>query len=143
MTMKLYIKALKRKPFEIKASTRLMMAATKMQLDQANFEKNLRDKTKDLPDAEAGAVTMRGMLNTMQGQIDFITDTLKLDDNLQDKLVDLEPAQVSEIAVYITQRLMGMSDEDIRLAQAEQEAGLEQTEHQSNVSMSIKTRSMT
>lgn len=129
MTMKLYIKALKRKPFEIKASTRLMMAATKMQLDQANFEKNLRDKTKDLPDAEAGAVTMRGMLNTMQGQIDFITDTLKLDDNLQDKLVDLEPAQVSEIAVYITQRLMGMSDEDIRLAQAEQEAGLEQTEH--------------
>jgi len=77
-----------------------------------------------LPDAEAGAVTMRGMLNTMQSQIDFVTDTLKLDDNLQDKLVDLEPAQVSEIAVYITQRLMGMSDEDIRLSQAENEAGL-------------------
>lgn len=53
-----------------------------------------------------------------------MTDTLKLDDNLQDKLVDLEPAQVSEIAVYITQRLMGMSDEDIRLSQAENEAGL-------------------
>ena len=124
MTMKLYIKELKRKPFEIKASTRLMMAATKMQLDQANFEKKMQEATKDLPDAEAGAVTMRGMLNTMQSQIDFVTDTLKLDDNLQDKLVDLEPAQVSEIAVYITQRLMGMSDEDIRLSQAENEAGL-------------------
>lgn len=124
MTMKLYIKELKRKPFEIKASTRLMMAATKMQLDQANFEKKIQEETKDLPDAEAGAVTMRGMLNTMQSQIDFVTDTLKLDDNLQDKLVDLEPAQVSEIAVYITQRLMGMSDEDIRLSQAENEAGL-------------------
>ncbi|WP_195331959.1 phage tail tube assembly chaperone [Weissella cibaria] len=124
MTMKLYIKALKRKPFEIKASTRLMMAATKMQLDHANFEKKIQEETKDLPDAEAGAVTMRGMLNTMQSQIDFVTDTLKLDDNLQDKLVDLEPAQVSEIAVYITQRLMGMSDEDIQLSQAENEAGL-------------------
>ncbi|KIU23161.1 phage tail tube assembly chaperone [Weissella cibaria] len=124
MTMKLYIKELKRKPFEIKASTRLMMAATKMQLDHANFEKKIQEETKDLPDAEAGAVTMRGMLNTMQSQIDFVTDTLKLDDNLQDKLVDLEPAQVSEIAVYITQRLMGMSDEDIRLSQAENEAGL-------------------
>lgn len=124
MTMKLFIKELKRKPFEIKASTRLMMAATKMQLDQANFEKKIQEETKDLPDAEAGAVTMRGMLNTMQSQIDFVTDTLKLDDNLQDKLVDLEPAQVSEIAVYITQRLMGMSDEDIRLSQAENEAGL-------------------
>lgn len=124
MTMKLYIKALKRKPFEIKASTRLMMAATKMQLDHANFEKKIQEETKDLPDAEAGAVTMRGMLNTMQSQIDFVTDTLKLDDNLQDKLVDLEPAQVSEIAVYITQRLMGMSDEDIRLSQTENEAGL-------------------
>lgn len=124
MTMKLYIKELKRKPFEIKASTRLMMAATKMQLDQADFEKKIQEETKDLPDAEAGAVTMRGMLNTMQSQIDFVTDTLKLDDNLQDKLVDLEPAQVSEIAVYITQRLMGMSDEDIRLSQAENEAGL-------------------
>lgn len=124
MTMKLFIKELKRKPFEVKASTRLMMAATKMQLDQANFEKKMQEETKDLPDAEAGAVTMRGMLNTMQSQIDFITDTLKLDDNLQDKLVDLEPAQVSEIAVYITQRLMGMSDEDIRLSQAENEAGL-------------------
>ena len=124
MTMKLFIKELKRKPFEIKASTRLMMAATKMQLDQADFEKKIQEETKDLPDAEAGAVTMRGMLNTMQSQIDFVTDTLKLDDNLQDKLVDLEPAQVSEIAVYITQRLMGMSDEDIRLSQAENEAGL-------------------
>ena len=124
MTMKLFIKELKRKPFEIKASTRLMMAATKMQLDHANFEKKIQEETKDLPDAEAGAVTMRGMLNTMQSQIDFVTDTLKLDDNLQDKLVDLEPAQVSEIAVYITQRLMGMSDEDIRLSQAENEAGL-------------------
>ena len=124
MTIKLFIKELKRKPFEIKASTRLMMAATKMQLDQANFEKKIQEETKDLPDAEAGAVTMRGMLNTMQSQIDFVTDTLKLDDNLQDKLVDLEPAQVSEIAVYITQRLMGMSDEDIRLSQAENEAGL-------------------
>lgn len=124
MTMKLFIKELKRKPFEVKASTRLMMAATKMQLDQANFEKKMQEETKDLPDAEAGAVTMRGMLNTMQSQIDFVTDTLKLDDNLQDKLVDLEPAQVSEIAVYITQRLMGMSDEDIRLSQAENEAGL-------------------
>ena len=124
MTIKLFIKELKRKPFEIKASTRLMMAATKMQLDQANFEKKMQEATKDLPDAEAGAVTMRGMLNTMQSQIDFVTDTLKLDDNLQDKLVDLEPAQVSEIAVYITQRLMGMSDEDIRLSQAENEAGL-------------------
>lgn len=124
MTMKLFIKELKRKPFEVKASTRLMMAATKMQLDQANFEKKIHEETKDLPDAEAGAVTMRGMLNTMQSQIDFVTDTLKLDDNLQDKLVDLEPAQVSEIAVYITQRLMGMSDEDIRLSQAENEAGL-------------------
>lgn len=124
MTMKLYIKELKRKPFEIKASTRLMMAATKMQLDQADFEKKIQEETKDLPDAEAGAVTMRGMLNTMQSQIDFVTDILKLDDNLQDKLVDLEPAQVSEIAVYITQRLMGMSDEDIRLSQAENEAGL-------------------
>lgn len=124
MTMKLFIKELKRKPFEVKASTRLMMAATKMQLDQANFEKKIQEETKDLPDAEAGAVTMRGMLNTMQSQIDFVTDTLKLDDNLQDKLVDLEPAQVSEIAVYITQRLMGMSDEDIRLSQAENEAGL-------------------
>ncbi|MEQ4551068.1 phage tail tube assembly chaperone [Weissella sp. GP1] len=129
MTMKLYIKALKRKPFEIKASTRLMMAATKMQLDQANFEKNLQDKTKDLPDAEAGALAMQGMLDSMQSQIDFITDTLGLDDNLQDKLVELEPAEVSEITVYITQRLMGMSDTDIRLAQAEQEAGLAQTEH--------------
>ncbi|ALI33050.1 phage tail tube assembly chaperone [Weissella cibaria] len=124
MTIKLFIKELKRKPFEVKASTRLMMAATKMQLDQANFEKKIQEETKDLPDAEAGAVTMRGMLNTMQSQIDFVTDTLKLDDNLQDKLVDLEPAQVSEIAVYITQRLMGMSDEDIRLSQAENEAGL-------------------
>ena len=124
MTMKLFIKELKRKPFEVKASTRLMMAATKMQLDQANFEKKMQEETKDLPDAEAGAVTMRGMLNTMQSQIDFVTDTLKLDDNLQDKLVDLEPAQVSEIAIYITQRLMGMSDEDIRLSQAENEAGL-------------------
>lgn len=124
MTMKLFIKELKRKPFEVKASTRLMMAATKMQLDHANFEKKIQEETKDLPDAEAGAVTMRGMLNTMQSQIDFVTDTLKLDDNLQDKLVDLEPAQVSEIAVYITQRLMGMSDEDIRLSQAENEAGL-------------------
>lgn len=124
MTIKLFIKELKRKPFEVKASTRLMMAATKMQLDQANFEKKIHEETKELPDAEAGAVTMRGMLNTMQSQIDFVTDTLKLDDNLQDKLVDLEPAQVSEIAVYITQRLMGMSDEDIRLSQAENEAGL-------------------
>lgn len=124
MTMKLFIKELKRKPFEVKASTRLMMAATKMQLDQANFEKKIHEETKELPDAEAGAVTMRGMLNTMQSQIDFVTDTLKLDDNLQDKLVDLEPAQVSKIAVYITQRLMGMSDEDIRLSQAENEAGL-------------------
>lgn len=124
MTIKLFIKELKRKPFEVKASTRLMMAATKMQLDQANFEKKIQEETKDLPDDEAGAVTMRGMLNTMQSQIDFVTDTLKLDDNLQDKLVDLEPAQVSEIAVYITQRLMGMSDEDIRLSQAENEAGL-------------------
>jgi len=124
MTIKLFIKELKRKPFEVKASTRLMMAATKMQLDQANFEKKIQEETKDLPDAEAGAVTMRGMLNTMQSQIDFVTDTLNLDDNLQDKLVDLEPAQVSEIAVYITQRLMGMSDEDIRLSQAENEAGL-------------------
>ena len=124
MTIKLFIKELKRKPFEVKASTRLMMAATKMQLDQANFEKKIQEETKDLPDAEAGAVTMRGMLNTMQSQIDFVTDTLKLDENLQDKLVDLEPAQVSEIAVYITQRLMGMSDEDIRLSQVENEAGL-------------------
>ena len=124
MTMKLFIKELKRKPFEIKASTRLMMEATKMQLDQADFEKKIQEETKGLPDAEAGAVTMRGMLNTMQSQIDFVTDTLKLDDNLQYKLVDLEPAQVSEIAVYITQRLMGMSDEDIRLSQAENEAGL-------------------
>lgn len=129
MTMKLFIKELKRKPFEIKPSTRLMMQATKMQLDQANFEKSLKDQTEDLPDEESGMVAMQAMLKSMKDQIDFITDTLKLDDNLQDKLVELEPSEVAEIAVYITQRLMGMSDEDIRLAQAEQEAGLAQTEH--------------
>lgn len=124
MTMKLFIKELKRKPFEVKVSTRLMMAATKMQLDQANFEKNLKDKTENLSDSEGGALAMQAMLESMQVQIDFVTDTLKLDDNLQDKLVELEPAQVSKISVYITQRLLGMSDEDIRLAEAENAAGL-------------------
>ncbi|WP_125702405.1 phage tail tube assembly chaperone [Lacticaseibacillus daqingensis] len=106
--MKLQIKQLGTKHYEVKTSNRNMRAMFALQLTMA--------KAGDIDGLDPEEQVQRSyeMLNQV---LDFIQGALNLSDKDAAKLDDLEFDQTVEIANYVIARMMGMSDEDIDLAQ--------------------------
>jgi hypothetical protein len=106
--MKLTVKQLGNKHYEVKTTNRNMRAMFALQLTMA--------KADDLDGLDPQEQVQRSfdMLNQVT---DFISGTLGLNDKETAKLDDLEFEDTVEIANYIIARMMGLSDEDIALAE--------------------------
>lgn len=106
--MKIKVKELGTKQYEVKTTNHNMRAMLALQLTMA--------KADDIDGLEPEAQVQRSydMLNQV---LEFITDTLHLSDKEAKKLDELEFSDSIKVANYIIARMMGMSDEDIKLAE--------------------------
>ncbi|WP_390408725.1 phage tail tube assembly chaperone [Lacticaseibacillus jixiensis] len=96
----------------VKVTNRVMKATLELQLTMAEN------------DAEEEDVKPIEFLRTQQRLVnkvlDYITNTLKLNQKEKDKLDDLEFSESVDIANHIILRVQGLSEEDIKKAEAEQ-----------------------
>lgn len=96
----------------VKVTNRVMKATLELQLTMAES------------DADEEDVKPIEFLRTQQQLVnkvlDYITNTLKLNSKEKDKLDDLEFSETVDIANHIILRVQGLSEEDIKKAEAEQ-----------------------
>lgn len=107
--VEIYIKQFKKK-FAVKASNRNMTKTYDFQLALA--------KSQDIDDQDGVAVIKLSKEATAK-TVEYIKDVLKLTDKQFETLEDMEFTETVELANYISMRLMGMSDEDIKKANEE------------------------
>lgn len=125
--IKLYFPQLKRKPFEVKPTSRLVMKVIDKQLSEAKHKQEQEENPfEGMTNSEVGILLLENTQKELQERIDFVTEYLNLDDNLQKRLMELEPAEINDIALRISQRFLGMSDEAIDAINSEPDEGLAQ-----------------
>ncbi|GBG95189.1 tail protein [Ligilactobacillus salitolerans] len=107
--VEIYIKQFKKK-FAVKASNRNMTKTYDFQLALA--------KSQDI-DNQDGIAVIKLSKEATQTTVQYIKDVLKLTDKQFETLEDMEFTETVELANYISMRLMGMSDEDIKKANEE------------------------
>lgn len=111
--MKIQVKQLGTKSREVKTSNRNMEKMYTLQLEMAQAD--------DVEDKEPVEL-IKMQYNVIHSVIDFLTTVLTLTKAEQDKLGDMDFKETVQLANYVMERMMGMSDEDIDLAQKKQDA---------------------
>lgn len=97
----------------VKVTNRVMKDTLSLQLMMAEID--------DVEDADLSPVEqLKQQQKLIDDVMNYITDTLKLNQKEQEKLDDLEFAETVEIANHIILRVQGLSEEDIKKAEAEQ-----------------------
>ena len=111
--MKIKATAISNKEHEVKTSNKNMEKMYDLQLKMATSD--------DIAEKEPVEIikTQRDMIH---GAIDFLTTVLGLDKAEQEKLADMDFKETLETVNYVFERMMGMSDEDIDLAQKKSQA---------------------
>lgn len=90
----------------VKVTNRVMKATLELQLMMAQVD--------DVEDADLTPVEqLKQQQKLIDGVMNYITDTLKLNQKEQEKLDDLEFGETVEIANNVILRVQGLSDEDI------------------------------
>lgn len=110
--MKILQREFSTKSFEVKASNKNMRKAYKMQLVMA--------KAADIEGKEP-VLQIQQALDVTNELTDFISSILKLNDDQIEKLDDLETDKTIKIANHIIMRLMGLTDQQIKESEEEQE----------------------
>lgn len=91
----------------VKVTNRVMKATLSLQLMMAQVD--------DVEDADLTPVEqLKQQQKLIDDVMNYITDTLKLNQKEQEKLDDLEFGQTVEIANNVILRVQGLSDEDIK-----------------------------
>lgn len=96
----------------VKVTNRVMKATLELQLTMAESDA----EEKDVKPIEF----LRTQQRLVNKVLDYITNTLKLNQKEKDKLDDLEFSESVDIANHIILRVQGLSEEDIKKAEAEQ-----------------------
>lgn len=97
----------------VKVTNRVMKATLELQLTMAQVD--------DIADENLTPVQqLQQQQQLVNKVIDYITNTLKLNSKEKDKLDDLEFSESVDIANHIILRVQGLSEEDIKKAEAEQ-----------------------
>ncbi|WP_261805683.1 phage tail assembly chaperone [Lapidilactobacillus luobeiensis] len=107
--MKIKVKQLGNKSYQVKLSNRNMRSALETQLSLAKFD--------DMDEDTSWIEQNKQVLATLDMMLDFIREILKLTDKENEKLQELEYQETIEITNYIIARMNGMSDEDLKKAQ--------------------------
>lgn len=90
----------------VKVTNRVMKATLSLQLMMAEID--------DVEDADLTPVEqLKQQQKLIDDVMNYITDTLKLNQKEQEKLDDLEFGETVEIAKNVILRVQGLSDEDI------------------------------
>ncbi|MFD1428691.1 phage tail tube assembly chaperone [Lacticaseibacillus mingshuiensis] len=90
----------------VKVTNRVMKATLALQLMMAEID--------DVEDADLTPVEqLKQQQKLIDDVMNYITDTLKLNEKEQEKLDDLEFSETVEIANNVILRVQGLSDEDI------------------------------
>jgi hypothetical protein len=111
--MKIKVTAISNREHNVKTTNRNMEKMYDLQLLMAQAD-DIQDK------APIEIINMqRGMLHD---SIDFLITVLGLNEQEKDKLGDLEFSDTIQAVNYVFERMMGMSDEDIDLANKKEQA---------------------
>jgi hypothetical protein len=97
----------------VKVTNRVMKATLELQLTMAESD---ADEEEDVKPIEF----LRNQQRLVNKVLDYITNTLKLNQKEKDNLDDLEFSESVDIANHIILRVQGLSEEDIKKAEAEQ-----------------------
>ncbi len=108
--LEIYIQELNKR-FQVKASNKNIRKTYELQLMLAQSE--------DIADDEP-VESIKATLKLTNDVFAYVVDILKLTDKQAEKLDDLESTQVIEISNHIAMRLMGLSEEDIKKANADE-----------------------
>lgn len=108
--MKIHVEKLK-KTFEVKPTNKLMRSVYQFQLDSAKLSNMEGKKSTEFFE---NAIKL---IDNIEG---FLVNTLGLSKAEAKKLDDdFEQADIAEMANYVSSRLMGLTDEDIKADRAE------------------------
>lgn len=118
--MKITVKKIRSKAFDVKTTNRVMDKMYTLQLQMTKADNPLDEDGED-KQVEAYVKEMQGLTHNA---IAFLQLTLKLTDDETDKLWDTESTELFEILAYVFQRLMGRSDREIK-AEAERQPAKE------------------
>lgn len=111
--MKIKVTAISNREHNVKTSNKNMEKMYDLQLLMAQSD--------DIKDKEPIEI-IKMQRNMLHNSIDFLTTVLGLDKQEQNKLGDLEFADTIKAVNYVFERMMGMSDEDIDLANKKEQA---------------------
>lgn len=104
----------------VKVTNRVMKATLELQLTTAESDA----EEKDVKPIEF----LRTQQQLVNKVLDYITNTLKLNQKEKDKLDDLEFSESVDIANHIIMRVQGLSEEDIKKATREAEQADDKSE---------------
>lgn len=104
----------------VKVTNRVMKATLELQLTMAESDA----EEKDVKPIEF----LRTQQQLVNKVLDYITNTLKLNQKEKDKLDDLEFSESVDIANHIIMRVQGLSEEDIKKATREAEQADDKSE---------------
>ncbi|MCT1173750.1 phage tail assembly chaperone [Lactococcus lactis] len=113
--MEIKIKQLK-KTVEVKASIKNLKKTYAANLELAKLEDTEVD----------GLEALEKVTQIPEKIVDYIVDIMKLKEDAREKLEEMEMEEVAEIFSYISSRVMGASDSDIKKAKENGEVGLAQ-----------------
>ena len=105
----------------VKVTNRVMKATLELQLTMADSD---ADEEEDVKPIEF----LRTQQRLVNKVLDYITNTLKLNQKEKDKLDDLEFSETVDIANHIIMRVQGLSEEDINKAVREAEQADDKSE---------------
>ena len=112
--MKISFKELRKTPFEVKASVKNLKKTYAVQLNLAKLE--------DAMSEDAPVASMEAVLGALDNVTDYIVNMLNLKPGEVEKFEDLSQEDVMNIAQRLTMRLMGMTEDEIIKALAENDA---------------------
>lgn len=111
--MKIKVTAISNREHNVKTTNRNMEKMYDLQLLMAQAD--------DIQDKEPIEI-IKMQRDMLHNSIDFLTTVLNLNKQETDKLGDLEFADTIQAVNYTFERMMGMSDEDIDLANKKEQA---------------------
>lgn len=111
--MKIKVSQISNRTHDVKTTNRNMEKMYDLQLLMAQAD--------DIQDKEPIEI-IKMQRDMLRQSIGFLTDVLSLNKQEQDKLGDMEFKQTVESVNYVFERMMGMSDTDIALANKKEKA---------------------
>ncbi|QIL49854.1 hypothetical protein G7084_00060 [Weissella coleopterorum] len=115
--MNIKIKELRSKPYAVKASIKNLKKAYGFQYAVATLQDNDGTQTE--------AESIKQIIDLQNTVINFVIEILNLKEKEQGELEELEFETVTNIAMYISMRISGMSDEEINGTKSDEDEGLQ------------------